>query len=117
MALILVNHKWVFPNTYISMSLADIVLAYDREPEPGEEALLVLPRIQVPALQLSEDTVFPIGLKGSVLEVQDDGIVLVQTRDRVRVDELCVDGDRISCKTVPMQDTEKMDEEIGRAHV
>ncbi|MBQ8162648.1 MAG: endopeptidase La [Clostridia bacterium] len=111
MALIQVSHKWVFPNTYISMTLADLVLAYDLEPEPGEEALLVLPRIQVPASQLSEDTVYPIGLKGSVLEVQDDGIVLIQTRDRVRVDELRVDGDRISCKTVPMQDTEKMDEE------
>ena len=77
---------------------------------PGEKLILIVAKENVPVTELEEDSFYPIGVSGTVREVNRHGFAVVDTQYRVDLQSVYIDPDHtVQLSIARRNDTEDLD--------
>ena len=62
-------------------------------PNQGEKVTVILCRENLPREELTEDSFYPIGVQGSISEVNQNGYIVIRTGSRVNLNEITIYND------------------------
>lgn len=89
-----------------------------KEPVVNEKIILVIAKQETVYSELNEENTYPIGVSGSIAEVNDQGYLSIHLDYRVRIENLAMMPDgRLSLGTSRLPDVEDLDEAAGRERV
>ena len=84
--------------------------AGQRGVSPGEKLILIVAKENVPVTELQEDSFYPIGVSGTVREVNRHGFAVVDTQYRVDLQSVYIDPDHtVQLSIARRNDTEDLD--------
>ncbi len=84
--------------------------AGQRGVSPGEKLILIVAKENVPVTELQEDSFYPIGVSGTVGEVNRHGFAVVDTQYRVDLQSVYIDPDHtVQLSIARRNDTEDLD--------
>ena len=84
--------------------------AGQRGASPGEKLILIVAKENVPVTELQEDSFYPIGVSGTVREVNRHGFAVVDTQYRVDLQSVYIDPDHtVQLSIARRNDTEDLD--------
>ena len=84
--------------------------AGQRGVSPGEQLILIVAKENVPVTELQEDSFYPIGVSGTVREVNRHGFAVVDTQYRVDLQSVYIDPDHtVQLSIARRNDTEDLD--------
>ncbi len=90
----------------------------DKEPKEGEKVMLIIQKENTPRDELTEDSFYPIGVSGSVSEVNSNGYLVIRTRSRRNLDEVTVYSDHsIELSVTKRLDIEDLEPEVEKQHL
>lgn len=83
-----------------------------KDPEENEQVVLLIARKQATLSEMRQMDFYPIGVSGSIAEINQNGYLVFKTGDRVNVENLSIiDGERIALEAIPKPDIEDLDPE------
>ena len=71
-----------------------------KAPMPGERVTLLMQKEEAPRSTLTADSFHPIGVVGSIAEINDEGFLCVDVQNRVNIEEIAMLRDRSFSMTV-----------------
>ena len=84
--------------------------AGQRGVSPGEKLILIVAKENLPVTELQEDSFYPIGVSGTVREVNRHGFAVVDTQYRVDLQSVYIDPDHtVQLSIARRNDTEDLD--------
>ena len=90
MAVVPVYNSLILPgaNTYIKTDYYEKMTG--KHPVTDERVVLIVMRQNLNKDELSNDSFYPIGLAGIITEINDEGYIVVQGRNRVNINEVVI---------------------------
>ncbi len=118
MTVIPVYNVLVVPESNIYLKTDLYQRLTDKEPKEGEKVMLIIQKENTPRDELTEDSFYPIGVSGSVSEVNSNGYLVIRTRSRRNLDEVTVYSDHsIELSVTKRLDIEDLEPEVEKQHL
>ena len=118
MTIVPVYNMVIVPYTSIYLQTDSYVRMASRKPEEDEKLFFLILKEDQAKRQVSEDSFYPIGVSGTIQEVNENGYVIVRTGGRVNLDEVHVNANHTIGLTVSRRpEIEDLDEQVEREHV
>ena len=93
---------WLQTNLYRELS--------DKTPVVGERVTLLAPKEEKPRAQLTADSFQPIGVAGAICEINDSGLMCIDLKNRVNIEEIAqLPGGSFSMTLSRRPDTDDLD--------
>ena len=87
--------------------------AGQRGVNPGEKLILIVAKENLPLSELQEDSFYPIGVSGTVRELNHNGFAVVDTQYRVDLQSVYIDPDHtVQLSIARRNDTEDLDPSV-----
>ncbi len=118
MAVIPVYNTLALPETNSYFKTDFYEKATGRHPVPEERTVLVFMKENQPPEEWTGNSFFPIGLLGSISEVNEEGYIVIHNRSRVNINEVAVYPDhRLDASISRRSDIEDLDREDASARL
>ena len=83
-------------------------------PNQGEKVTVILCRENLPREELTEDSFYPIGVQGSISEVNQNGYIVIRTGSRVNLNEITIYNDHsIDLDITKRKDIDDLDPDVA----
>ena len=83
-------------------------------PNQGEKVTVILCRENLPREELTEDSFYPIGVQGSISEVNQNGYIVIRTGSRVNLNEVTIYNDHsIDLDITKRKDIDDLDPDVA----
>ena len=89
-----------------------------KAPEEGEKVVFLVLKNDQSRQKITEESFLPIGLSGTITEVNENGYVVIRTSNRVHLNEIHMDGSgHMELTLARLQETDDLEAEEEKAHV
>lgn len=88
MILLPIYNTLILPNTRVYFQTEDFKEVTNHEPTQGSRVLFLMEKEKTAPEDLDENSFYPIGVRGEITEVNDQGYVAIQTNNRVRLNDI-----------------------------
>ena len=110
MAVFPIYNILVVPDAYIYFKAEYYRQFAGKPPVQDEKVILIVAKENVPVTELQEDSFYPIGVSGTVREVNRHGFAVVDTQYRVDLQSVYIDPDHtVQLSIARRNDTEDLD--------
>ncbi len=92
MTVIPIHNIIVMPHARIFFQSDNFRQLTGSEPKPDEKIVFLILKKSQSWQDLTEDSFYPIGVSGKIIEVNDEGYLVIETSDRVNLDSVIVSG-------------------------
>ncbi|MBO6149302.1 MAG: endopeptidase La [Lachnospiraceae bacterium] len=90
MIVVPVYNMLIVPDANVFMGTQQFKNLTGKDPETDERVVFLLCKDDISRDQVAEDSFYPIGVTGSIREVNDTGYVIMRTNERVHIDEVAI---------------------------
>ncbi len=118
MTVVPVYNSIIAPDATLYMQTEQFKKASRREPKIGERVFFLMARVNKEREDMKEDDFYPIGVSGTIQEVNSAGYLVIDTAGRSKVDEVSITaGLSIELSITRRYDIEDLDPQEEKEHL
>lgn len=114
MVIIPVYNIIILPYTRIYLQMDKLKGVAEKELHEGNQVLFLISKKQEEKTLLEMDSFYSIGVMGTIKEINDSGFAIVQTSERVRIEDIHLEKGHIQFGLTKLPDVSDMDEKTEK---
>ena len=114
MVIIPVYNVIILPYTRIYLQMDKLKGVAEKELQEGNQVLFLISKKQEEKTLLEMDSFYSIGVMGTLKEINDSGFAIVQTSERVRIEDIHLEKGHIQFGLTKLPDISDIDEKTEK---
>ncbi len=118
MAVLPIYNAITLPESSLYMKTDSYTKLTGKTPYLDEKVTLIISKKEISRKGFHSDSFYPIGLTGTISEVNENGFIMIRTKKRVNIDDVYIyPGGRIELSTSTRMDIDDLDIEDSRSRL